>query len=254
MDFNTEVLEKSKSTPVVVDFWAPWCGPCQSLGPIIESLAQQAGDTWELVKVNSDDHPEIAQQYGVKGIPAVKMFSRGKVVAEFTGALPKHQIEKWLQENLPNERDAELELILKQEDTAALEELVKAHPDFEKAKLQLAKAYLPNNAGEAEILINQLKNNLDMMDELLDLQSLIEFAQGDFTDGDKVSSLVNNAQEAYLQNNFADVFEQLIQSIMLNKGYEDELPRKVCVALFHQLGDNSELSKKYRKRFNMALY
>ncbi|MEQ8810911.1 MAG: thioredoxin, partial [Imperialibacter sp.] len=96
MDFDKEVIAKSKDVPVVVDFWAPWCGPCQFLGPIIEELADEANGTWALVKVNSDENQHLSAEYGIKGIPAVKMFHKGEVVAEFTGALPKHEIQKWL--------------------------------------------------------------------------------------------------------------------------------------------------------------
>lgn len=99
-DFETEVLAKSHHKPVVVDFWAPWCGPCRVLGPIIEKLARESGGAWRLVKINTDAHPQLAQQYHVRGIPAVKMFRKGRVVAEFTGALPDVQLRRWLDEHL----------------------------------------------------------------------------------------------------------------------------------------------------------
>ncbi len=103
-DFQKEVIEKSYKIPVVVDFWAPWCGPCKFLGPVIEELEQQANGAWKLVKVNTDEHQELMQEYKISGIPAVKMLSKGEVIAEFTGALPKHQIENWLSEFLPEEK------------------------------------------------------------------------------------------------------------------------------------------------------
>jgi putative thioredoxin len=99
--FQAQVLDKSHEKPVVVDFWAPWCGPCRVLGPTIEKLARESGGAWRLVKINTDKHPALMQRYGVRGIPAVKLFVGGEVTAEFTGALPEPQLRRWLGEHLP---------------------------------------------------------------------------------------------------------------------------------------------------------
>ena len=103
LDFQKDVIEASKTIPIVVDFWAEWCGPCKILTPVLEKLAGEANDTWKLVKVNSDEHQQLSAEYGISGIPAVKMFSGGKIIAEFVGALPEAQVHRWLDENIPTE-------------------------------------------------------------------------------------------------------------------------------------------------------
>ena len=102
IDFNAAVLERSMTTPVVVDFWAEWCGPCHALGPIVEALAAEADGRWELVKIDVEKQPGPGQDLGLQAIPAVKMFHEGKVIAEFVGVRPAVEIRRWLDTNLPH--------------------------------------------------------------------------------------------------------------------------------------------------------
>lgn len=98
--FQQDVIETSHKKPVVVDLWAPWCGPCHMLSPVLEKLAKERKGKWRLVKINTDKHPDMAQRYGVKGIPAVKLFLDGEIKDEFTGALPEPEVRKWLTQHL----------------------------------------------------------------------------------------------------------------------------------------------------------
>ncbi len=98
--FHKEVLDKSREKPVVVDFWAPWCGPCRILGPTLERMAKTSKGRWRLVKVNSDRNPVLSQEFNIRGIPAVILFKNGEVVDQFVGVRPEHEIRAWLQPHL----------------------------------------------------------------------------------------------------------------------------------------------------------
>src|ERR1700737_4831452 len=103
--FDAAVLDRSQSLPVVVDFWADWCAPCRQLGPVLEREASKRAGTLELVKIDVDANPTVARSYGVQGIPAVKAFHKGRVVAEFVGAQPTAAVERFLDSLLPSEAD-----------------------------------------------------------------------------------------------------------------------------------------------------
>jgi len=264
-DFQTEVIQASYDIPVLVDFWASWCGPCRQLSPTLEGLADEA-ETWALVKVNTDEHPTEARQYGVRGIPNVKLFVDGTVEAEFTGALPKHAIRKWLDEHLPTEttsrvREARQALEAGDEETAVelLEEVVDTNGDHPEAKVIMARALAFRDperartlADAADVAEPSLRQTREAVQTITRLVALADDAE-DLTDDPARDPCLQGAS-ALAAKDFDTAAQRFIEAVQANRHFDDDGPRRACVALFTLLGPDHEVTKTHRRTFDMALY
>lgn len=146
--FEADVLVRSKTTPVVIDLWAPWCGPCRQLGPILEEAVAATGGEVELVKVNVDENPEVSQAFQVQSIPAVYAMKDGKVVDGFMGAQGQPAVVEFVQRLLPSEADRELAALLEAGDEASLRKVLEVVPDHLEATTSLAELLVADGRGE----------------------------------------------------------------------------------------------------------
>ena len=151
--FQTEVIDRSMSTPVVVDLWAPWCGPCTTLGPIIERVVGATNGAVALVKVNVDENPQIAGAFQVQSIPAVFAIHRGAVVNSFVGALPEHEVQRFVDTLGPSEEELALQALIDAGDEASLRSALEIEPGNERAVVKLAELLIADERSEEALAV-----------------------------------------------------------------------------------------------------
>jgi len=263
-DFRKEVIEASHETPVVADFWADWCAPCKVLGPVLEELAGESNGKWKLAKVNTEEMPNVASEYGIQGIPAVKMFVDGEPVDEFVGALPKYQVELWLQQALPSRfrRDVQAAEYLEAEGKGAeaaqvLARVVQEEPDNVEARLRLGKLILFTDPDRAEELLDGLEEPLhsDQIEAIRTISRLHKLKRNpDSLPSGEGRETYKRGIEALAKRDFESALMEFIGTLKAERYYDDDGPRKACIAIFKFLGEEHGTTQKYRREFSSALY
>jgi len=274
-NFEQYVIENSRHVPVLVDFWAPWCGPCKSLMPMLTQLAEEYAGLFLLAKVNIDEQQEMATRFSVRSVPTVKLIRNGEVVDEFMGAIPEQQIRQFLDPYIERESDRQLPAIQSAFEAGQQEQALE--------QLQQLRANEPNNLRlilvQAEMLITlkRLKDVTAIIETLpanllqdaqvqalnsrLQLMSAIQDAPNIETLRKRIKANPDDSEARYqlaMQLNASADYEGALSAFLellkRDRTYADDGARKGMLMIFEQLGGEGELVSHYRRQMAMALH
>ena len=273
--FEAEVLQKSLQTPVLVDFWATWCGPCKTLGPILEKLAGEYNGSFVLAKVDVDKEQEIAAAFQIRSVPTVFLVKGGQIVDGFPGAVPESQIREFLKQHgvEPGEAAAAAQAVGQatpldpHAEVIALRKALETEPEKAELKLDLALALLKTGAAsEAETLLDALPANLATDDRAIRAHARLGFiallkdapptevldaAIAANPDDLRARHLLGVQQ--LLAGKSQAALEQFLEMLRRNRGYEDNLPKKSLIDAFRVIEDE-DLVSQYRRKMASLLF
>ena len=270
-----DLVERSRQTPVMFDFWASWCEPCKSLLPIVEKLAVDFSGQFLLAKVNIDEQPELAKQFAVRSVPTVKMVRSGEIVDEFTGALPESQVRAFIERHVETEADRVVVAAQqayqngrKAEAEAMLRQALQAEPQAYRLQLTLAEVYAAGGrTDEAEQILAALPAAVGAEPHAQALRARLAFAQTAAEAPDVATleqALAVNPKESraryqlaarhVLTGNYETALEQLLELLRRDRSFGDDAARKGMLQIFDMLGADDERVIQYRRRMFTAMH
>lgn len=271
--FEAEVLQKSLQTPVLVDFWATWCGPCKTLGPILEKLAADYNGAFVLAKVDVDKEQQIAAAFQIRSVPTVFLVKDGQIVDGFPGALPEGQLKQFLQQHgiepapAAEPEPQQAAALDPHAEVMRLRQAVEAEPDKAELKLDLALALLQTGAGtEASQLLDALPANLATDDRAIKARAWLGFSDvlKDAPPAEVLeAAIAANPDDLrarhllgvrYLFGNRNEAgLEQFLEMLRRDRNYQDSLPKRALIDAFRVI-DDAPLVGQYRRKMSALLF
>jgi putative thioredoxin len=266
--FQKDVLERSRQVPVVVDFWAPWCGPCRMLSPVLEKLANELKGGFVLAKINTDEDQRYAMQFGVQGIPAVKGFKNGKLTAEFVGAVPEPQVRAFLQKlevkvgaGAPAGGAPDPATLLAQgkwvEAEMALRQMGATNGAEPAVKVSLARALLAQGkAAEANELLEKVNDGPEAIQAaaLKPLAALLLEASSGANGAGELDGLYHTGGQKIAAGDIRGAMDALLDVLRRDKRFRNGEARQVMLAIFAVLGEENPIVREYRNKLASVLF